>query len=93
MTLERIGDHFYTVAGNRVIDRVRINVIAEMCLYTALRQGLDNVLTGSTINDLVQDEWPGSRLSSEDIAVIMPKYKKVLKRAISTLEAHVNEVE
>lgn len=94
MTLERIGDHFYTVVGgNRVIDRVPIGVIAETCLYAALRHGMDGVLDGATINDLICDEWPGTRLYDKDIAVIIPKYKRVLKQAIAVLQFHVEEVE
>ena len=93
MTLERIGDHFFTVTrGGRVVDRVPIGVIAETCAFAALRYGLDGELHDRTLLDLINEEWCGSRLPEKDLATIRQKYKKVLKRAITTLQAHVEEV-
>lgn len=94
MTLERIGDHFYTVTrGGCVVDRVPIGVIAETCAFAALRYGLDGELHERTLQDLINEEWTGSRLPEKDLAAIRPKYKKVLKRAIAALQVHVEEVE
>lgn len=93
MTLERIGDNFYTVTrGGRVVDRVPVGVIAETCAFAALKYGLDDELHDRTLHDLINEEWCGSRLPEKDLAAIRPKYKKVLKRAISAFQAHVEEV-
>ncbi|WP_333787527.1 hypothetical protein [Methanomethylovorans sp.] len=92
MSLERIGKSFYSVAGECVVDRVPVGTIAEMCIYAALRQCLDGELESGNINDLIQDEWPGSRLPDKDLAAIRPAYKRTLKKVIAALQALEAEV-
>lgn len=87
MSLERIGNNFYTVAGDQVIDRVHVADIAEYCVFAALRQGLNGDLHSHDLNDLISTEWGNTRLRDKDLEAIRPTFQKMVKRAIKSLEA------